>query len=219
MCCGVLVAVRHLGSSRDYSTKELAAAKYLFVPLSTSQPATGAANPRAKLACTTWDSMGMTDFDALDTGSDTGSPRSISLSALRLRRFTADRVAWALARNDTPGAPQAVICYTICCKRPAPGTNHHPGPRCSLAGPNRGSSQRGDGERRPWGSRPSTPLHPAALHESTTLTLAERACQGEPDAAAAAVSQPASSLRPACPCPSCSLASSRRPASPHSCNT
>lgn len=162
MCCGVLIAVRHLGSSRDYSTKELAAAKYLFVPLP-SQPATGAANPRAKLACTFWDSMGMTDFDAIDTGSDTGSPRGISLSALRLRRFTADKVAWALARNDTPGAPQAVICYTICCKRPAPGTNHHPGPRCSLAGPNRGSSQRGDGERRPWGSRPSTPLHPTQL--------------------------------------------------------
>lgn len=168
MCCGVLTAVRHLGSSRDYSTKELAAAKYLFVPLSSSQPATGVANRRAKLACTTRDSMGMTDLDAIDTGPDTGSPRDISLSALRFRRFTGDKVAWALARNDTPGAPQAVICYTICCKRPAPGTNHHPVPRCSLAGPNRGSSQRGDGERRAWGSRPSTPLHPAALHESTT---------------------------------------------------
>lgn len=34
----------------------------------------------------------MTDFDGIDTGSDTGSPSGISLSALRLRRFRGDKV-------------------------------------------------------------------------------------------------------------------------------
>ena len=157
---GVLAAVRPLGSSRDRIPSNWRRLNIYSCPSALSQRATEAAHPRAKLACTTWDSMGMTDFDRTDTGSDTGSLRGISLSALRLRRFAADKVAWALARNDIRGAPRTVICYAIWCKRPAPGTNHQPGRRCFLAGPNRGSCQRGDGEGRAMGQWPlhSTPL-------------------------------------------------------------
>lgn len=160
--CGGVLTVRPLGSSKDTVPRNWRRLNIYSCPSALAASCPGQHIRERYDAGTTWDSVGMTYFDATDTGSDTGSPRGISLSALRLRRFTAGQVAWALARNDNPGALPAVICYTICCKRPGPGTNHRAGPRCFLAGPNRGSSQRGDGERRPWGSRPSTPLHPGA---------------------------------------------------------
>lgn len=160
----------------------------------------------------------MTYFDAVDTGSDTGSPRAISLSALRLRRFTADKVAWALARNDTLGAPQAVICYTICCKRPAPGTNHQSGPRCSLAGPNRGSSQRGDGERGAWGQSPlhSTQLLSTSPRPSPSPNEPVKVSQMPPPSQSA--SQQAARVLPVLVRPAVA-ASSRRLVQPHNCDT
>lgn len=152
----------------------------------------------------------MTDLDTTATGSDTGSLRGISLSALRLRRFTGDKVAWALAKMTVEELRRLLFATpsVVSARRPAPINNQ--ASDVSWRGPIEAAAKEGTRRGGPWGNGPSTPLHPAAPHESSTLTLAEPACQGEPDAADAASKQ-ASSPHPAPSCLSCSAASSRLP--------